>query len=78
MWFATLEKIGLDPAKMPRDVRTRWNSTHDLLSFALRYRAAVDDITGNKVANLRSYELSDGEWELAKQLNDVLKVSCRI
>ena len=78
LWFTTLDKLGLDAAMMPRDVRTRWNSTYDLLLFALQYRAAIDDVAGNKVANLRRYELSDLEWETAQQLCDVLKVSCRV
>jgi len=59
---------------MPRDVRTRWNSTYDLLQFALEYRAAIDDIAGNKVANLRKYELADEDWVIASQLCDTLKV----
>jgi len=34
----------------------------DMLVFTLVYKTAVDDITGNKVANLWQYELSDEEW----------------
>ena len=74
LWFATLEKLKLDARKMPRDVRTRWNSTHDMLEFALSYRAAIDDVTGNKSANLRRYELSEDEWVIGQQLCDTLKV----
>jgi hypothetical protein len=62
LWFATLEKLKLDARKMPRDVRTRRNSTFDMLEFALQYRIAIDNITGNKTANLRRYELSEAEW----------------
>ena len=59
---------------MPRDVSTRWNSTFDILAFAPEYKTAIDDIAGNKAANLRQYELSDEEWRIAEQLHDTLKV----
>jgi hypothetical protein len=75
MWFETLEKLKMKTAKMPRDVRTRWNSTYDMLEFALRYRAAIDEITGNKKADLRRYELDAEEWKVAEQLCSTLKVS---
>jgi hypothetical protein len=42
--------------------------------FALQYRMAIDEIAGNKTANLRQYELSDKEWAIAEQLVDTLKV----
>ena len=60
---------------MPCDVSTRWNLTFDMLAFALQYRVAVDDIAGNKAANLHQYELSDEEWQIAEQLHDTLNVS---
>ena len=74
LWFQTLAKLKLEQRKMPHDVSTWWNSTFDMLAFALQYRVAVDDIAGNKAANLRQYELSD-EWWIAEQLHDTLKVS---
>jgi hypothetical protein len=47
---------------MPRDVSTRWNSTFDILYFALDYRLAIDSITSTQELNLRKYELQDDEW----------------
>ena len=60
--------------KMPCDVSTRWNSTFDMLDFALQYRAAIDDLTSNKTAGLCQYEISDEEWCIADQLHNALKV----
>jgi hypothetical protein len=59
---------------MPRDVSTRWNSTYDMLEFAVEYREALDSITGNQRMKLRQYELSEEDWEIATKLRDVLKV----
>jgi hypothetical protein len=58
---------------MPRDVTTRWNSTFDMLDFAINYRAAIDKVTADRKTDLRKFELNDAEWELAKQLRDTLK-----
>jgi len=60
---------------MPRDVSTRWNSTFDMLDFAVEFREALDTTTGDKEMKLRKYEMDDEEWEIAHQLRDVLKVS---
>jgi hypothetical protein len=44
---------------MPRDVTTRWNSTYDMLKFALEYRKAIDILTADRQNDLRNYELSE-------------------
>jgi len=60
---------------MPRDVATRWNSTFDMLHFAIEYRPALDKITAKWENNLRSFELSGEEWKIASDLHDALEVS---
>ena len=59
---------------MPRDVATRWNSTYDMLEFAIDYRAALDSMTGDRDMNLRKFELSKKEWSMASELSEVLHV----
>ncbi|KAG0708537.1 hypothetical protein DFH29DRAFT_794768, partial [Suillus ampliporus] len=73
VWYIVLEKCKLSQRVMPRDVATRWNSTFDMLTFALKYHKAIDMICADKNMDLRDYELSEKEWELAQQLHDVLK-----
>jgi hypothetical protein len=73
-WKACLEELGLPVKIMPRDVTTRWNSTYDMLYFALEYRAAIESITSDRKNNLRQFELVEDEWVIVKELQDTLKV----
>lgn len=61
---------------MPRDVSTRWNSTFDMLQFAVKYREALDRMTSDKKNDLRAYEMDRQDWAIAAQLSNVLEVSC--
>ena len=62
---------------MPCDVTTRWNSTYDMLNFALGYREAIDILTTNWKNELRAYELNEWEWAIARQLSKILEVRKR-
>jgi hypothetical protein len=73
-WYALLEELELSARIMPRDVTTRWNSTYDMLKFALEFRTALDTIAGERDMKLRKYELNDAEWVIARQLGDLLEV----
>ena len=59
---------------MPRDVATHWNSTYDMLEFAINYQAALDLMTGDCDMNLCKFELSKKEWGMASELSEVLHV----
>ncbi|KAF6755523.1 hypothetical protein DFP72DRAFT_811323 [Ephemerocybe angulata] len=45
-----------------------------MLSFAVKYRPAIDQLTGEKAMKLRDYELSEDEWLIALQLANSLKI----
>lgn len=60
---------------MPQDVSTRWNSTYQMLEFALKYRTVIDMLTSERALDLRKYEVDKEEWILATQLCKILKVS---
>ncbi|KAG2057667.1 hypothetical protein BDR06DRAFT_838264, partial [Suillus hirtellus] len=72
-WYNVLNKCKLSQCIMPHDIATCWNSTFDMLTFALEYCEAIDIICANKNMEIRNYELSEKEWELAQQLCDILK-----
>lgn len=73
LWKSAVKSVGLEVKLMPRDVATRWNSTFTMLDFAIEYQDAVEKLAADK--ELRKYELDAEEWEMAKQLRDVLHVS---
>jgi len=74
-WYQTLTAHGLPHRIIPRDVATRWNSTYDMLDFAVKYRPAIDTMTAAQDLGLRNYELDQAEWKIAEDLREVLKVS---
>jgi hypothetical protein len=59
---------------MPRDVSTRWNSTYDMIKFAIEYCAALDKITADHDMKLRQFELSNEDWDMATELGKALQV----
>ena len=73
-WFTILQDLELDERMMPRDVSTQWNLTFDMLNFAVEHIAAINTITSDRDMKLRKYELSEDDWDIARQLRDVLKV----
>ncbi|KAG0705866.1 hypothetical protein DFH29DRAFT_799488 [Suillus ampliporus] len=73
VWKSILEDLKLAVRIMPCDVSTRWNSTYDMLNFALEYRKGIDAITDKRKLGLGEYELKPNEWLLVKQFCDILK-----
>ncbi|KAJ7488457.1 hypothetical protein B0H11DRAFT_1720503, partial [Mycena galericulata] len=72
-WRKICRKCKLKERMIPRDVRTRWNSTYDMLYFSQNYRPAIDAITSEKSYKLRKYELDETEWEIIGDLVYVFK-----
>jgi len=60
---------------MLQDVTTGWNSTYDMLSFAVKYRKAIEHITSDLKNDLRKYEMTNTKWQIADELKEMLKVS---
>ncbi len=64
----------LSKRMMPQDVATRWNYTYEMLHFAYTYQDTYNELTSNREMKMRKYEIEDQEWEIVKQLADILKV----
>ena len=76
-WRRLLEELKKPNCLMPRDITMHWNSTYDMLNFALEYREAIDILTANQQNELQAYELNEREWAIARQLSKILKVHKR-
>jgi hypothetical protein len=77
-WCTVCADVELKAHLIPCDVVTRWNSTYDMLAFALKYRPAIDTITADKALKLRKYELDhldDKDWNIVRDLVCVFEVS---
>ncbi|KIM52800.1 hypothetical protein SCLCIDRAFT_140278, partial [Scleroderma citrinum Foug A] len=61
-WKEILKDLRMTVKLMPRDVATRWNSTLDLLEYALKHRKAIDLVMQWRELGLRELELTDEEW----------------
>jgi hypothetical protein len=73
-WYQTLAAHNLPQHMMPRDVSTCWNSTYDMLNFAVTYHPAINTMTAARDLGLGNYELDGTEWKLAGELREIFKV----
>lgn len=71
-------KTPLSKQMMPWDVATCWNYTYKMLNFAYTYHVAYNELTNNRDMKIQKYEMEESDWEVVKQLVDVLKVSSQI
>ena len=73
-WYEVLDSLSLKPCMMLWDVSTRWNSTYNMVEFAIEYRAALNITTADRDMNLCKFELSKKEWGMVTDLSEVLQV----
>ncbi|KAM6494640.1 Ribonuclease H-like domain containing protein, partial [Amanita muscaria] len=58
-----------------RDVATRWSSTLLMINRVLKLKDAIEDIThDNEFKDLHKFQLSEGDWELLNDYQQVLQV----
>ncbi|THV01552.1 hypothetical protein K435DRAFT_576173, partial [Dendrothele bispora CBS 962.96] len=74
-WYSILVEQRLKETVIPRDVSTRWNSTHDLLVYYHTHKRAIKEFTSEERDNgLHDYVLTSAEWKIVAQLKEVLSI----
>ncbi|KAI5823657.1 hypothetical protein K523DRAFT_344161 [Schizophyllum commune Tattone D] len=63
-----------DRNTISRRVATRWNSDYKCLDDYLVLKAAVEALISQSDLKLQAYHLSQRQWELAKELRDLLRI----
>ncbi|KAF9518563.1 hypothetical protein BS47DRAFT_1289453, partial [Hydnum rufescens UP504] len=73
LWQKLCQKLIKTLGMLARDVRTRWNSTNDMLASVLEYHAVVEAMTQSHENGLCDFELLDEDWDIITQLKEVFK-----
>jgi hypothetical protein len=73
-WFHILDDLSLDACMILHDVHTHWNATYNMLDFAYDYKEAINQITDRCKMKLQDYEIELHEWDIIRQLRDILSV----
>jgi hypothetical protein len=73
-WHCACEANKVKVKLMPQDVVTHWNSTYNMMAFALVYHKPIDEITADKKLKLRHYELDTEDWQIIDDLMSILEV----
>ncbi|KAL1707230.1 hypothetical protein EV121DRAFT_278135 [Schizophyllum commune] len=63
-----------DRNRISRRVATRWNSDYKCLDDYLVLKAAVEALTSQSDLKLHAYRLTQRQWELSKELRDLLRI----
>ena len=57
---------------------THWNSAFDMVDFGVLYDQVIESITDKWKLGLGQFAIDEHEWQLLRQLRNVLKVSHKL
>ncbi|CAG8848888.1 25120_t:CDS:2, partial [Racocetra persica] len=69
--------IGLKDLNLILDVKTRWNSTHNMLTRSLELRKALDAVASLD-KDLQSLKLDHNVWNKIQEVANILKIFLRV
>ncbi|KAF9527495.1 hypothetical protein CPB83DRAFT_768363, partial [Crepidotus variabilis] len=70
----TDQELQFTKRALARRVPTRWNSDFDCIDSHLHFKAVIQSMTGVTDLKLKAYALSEDQWDLVKDLQEVLKL----
>ena len=73
-WHHICVEKNLKPNLIPQDIATQWNSTYDMLHFAIKYWDAIDGVTVDKSLKMRKFKLDNDDWTFVEDLVSMLEV----
>ncbi|KAF9458249.1 hypothetical protein BDZ94DRAFT_1240160 [Collybia nuda] len=69
--------LGVSPKStkqaLDHQVPTHWNADHACIAAHLYFKTVVQSLTSVDSNKLQAYQLTDNQWDLAEDLNEVLK-----
>ena len=72
-WEEILEKNAMPRRKIPPDVKTRWNSTFEMLNVAIKYRNEYN-LFCNSFNEMEHCSISNSNWEKLIKIKNFLKI----
>ncbi|KIM60354.1 hypothetical protein SCLCIDRAFT_124411, partial [Scleroderma citrinum Foug A] len=72
-WDAACTEQGFKLKRMPQDVLTCWNSAFNMVDFGVLYDQVIESLTDKRRLGLAEFTIDEHEWDLLKQLREVLK-----
>jgi hypothetical protein len=60
-WRELCKTCDIKEKNMPRDVHTHWNSTYDMIEFALVYQQVIDKLTSERGLGLQDFKMDADE-----------------
>jgi len=66
-------ELNINYVKLKKDIKTRWNSTYNMLERALKLKSVFKALFDQNI-NFNDFRISEKDWDLFQKLNNFLKI----